>query len=125
KIGSVQRIARRISVVGPVGGGSRSVAMSATRALGRLGHDVRFVDNAKYAPDLDAIRSSPDPEVMKTAMLGELFKMAASSTRDELLSWRPDVAIYLAQAPVLSEGDTAPLHAAGVTTVFWFVEDFR
>jgi spore maturation protein CgeB len=117
--------ASTIAVVGPITGGSRSVAAAAARALRRLGHDVTFVDNARFAPDLEAIRAAPDPQPLKDAMTGELFKLAAASTREQLVSLRPRLALYLAQAPVLSDADTAPVRAAGTLTVLWFVEDFR
>ncbi len=115
----------RISVVGPVAGGSRSVALCAVRALRRLGHEVRFVDNARFSPGLEAIRAAPDAPAMKDAMVAELMKLAAAATREELVATRPEVALYLAQAPVLSEDDTAPVRAAGTLAIFWFVEDRR
>lgn len=114
-----------MAVVGPITGGSRSVASSAARALRRLGHDVAFVDNGRFAPDLEAVRAAGDPPPLKDAMTAELFKLAAVATRDALLALRPDVALYLAQAPVLGDADTAPIRAAGTLTVFWFVEDYR
>jgi len=115
----------RIGVVGPMVGGSRSIAQSACLGLERLGHEVRFLDNASFAPHLDAIRRAPDPDAMKNAMAHELFKLAAQETCARLLSYKPDVALYLAQSPVLSDADTAPLREAGVLTIFWLVEDRR
>ncbi len=115
----------RIGVVGPIVGGSRSIAQSAVVALERLGHEVRFLDNASFAPHLDSIRRAPDSEAMKNAMAQELFKLAARETRTQLASFHPDVALYLAQAPVLSDDDTAPLREAGILTIFWLVEDRR
>ena len=117
--------ARHVAVVGPVVGGSASIAESCVRALRRLGHRVTFVDNRGYAPALKAIDATPVDEQARANARVDLFLLASDATRRALREARPQLALFLAQAPVLRDGDLDDLRAAGVPSVFWFVEDFR
>jgi len=116
---------RHVAVVGPVVGGSLSIAESSVRALRNLGHQVTFVDNRGYAPGVRAIEAAPVDDAAKASARTDLFLLAADATRRALRAARPQLALFLAQAPVLRDGDLDDLRAAGVPTVFWFVEDFR
>jgi spore maturation protein CgeB len=116
---------RQVAVVGPVVGGSLSIAESSVRALRVLGHQVTFVDNRGYAPALRAIEAAPVDDAARASARTDLFLLAADATRRALRAARPQLALFLAQAPVLRDGDLDDLRAAGVPTVFWFVEDFR
>ena len=114
-----------IAVVGPIAGGSLSIAESCVRALRRLGHRVTFVDNQGYAPALHAIEAaSPDADARARARV-DLFLAASDATRRVLREARPQLALFLAQAPVVRDSDVADLRAANIPSVFWFVEDFR
>jgi spore maturation protein CgeB len=114
-----------VAVVGPVVGGSRSIAESSARALRRLGHRVTFVDNRGYAPALAAIQAAPVDEAARASARTDLFMAAAAATRRAVVEARPQLALYLAQAPVLRDADLDDLRAAGIPSLFWFVEDFR
>jgi spore maturation protein CgeB len=116
---------RQIAVIGPLVGGSLSIAESSVRALRRLGHQVTFVDNRGYAPALQAIAATPVADAARASARTDLFLLAADATRRALRAARPELALFLAQAPVLRDGDLDDLRAAGVPSVFWFVEDFR
>lgn len=112
-----------LAVVGPVTGGSAPVAAAAARAFERLGHRVSFIDNRTFAPDLAACKTLP--EGARQAEEVRVFHQAAAHTQKQLRERRPQLALFLAQAPVLSPDDLAPLAERDVPTVFWFVEDYR
>ena len=117
--------ALHVAVVGPVVGGSLSIAESCVRSLRRLGHRVTFVDNRGFAPTLQAIEALPIEDAAKAAARTDLFLVASDATRRSLRQARPTLALFLAQAPVLRDADLDDLRADGVPSVFWFVEDFR
>src|SRR5215831_2964285 len=114
-----------IAVVGPISGGSLSIAESAVRALRRLGHRVTFVDNQGYAPALRAIDAATPDERARARARVDLFLVASDATRRALREARPQLALFLAQAPVVRDSDVDDLRAANIPSVFWFVEDFR
>jgi spore maturation protein CgeB len=115
----------RITVIGPISGGSASVAECATRALCRLGHTVTFVDNRRFEPEMTGIRRSRAPIRTRDDQMYELLVRAAAATRNAVIASRPGLALYLAQAPIVSDQDTAELRLCNIPTVFWFVEDHR
>lgn len=117
--------ALHIAVVGPVVGGSLSIAESCVRALRRLGHRVTFVDNQGYAPACKAIEAAPVGDAARASARVDLFLLAAEATRRALREARPGLALFLAQSPVLRDSDLDDLRAADVPSLFWFVEDFR
>jgi spore maturation protein CgeB len=111
--------------VGPISGGSLSIAESCVRALRRLGHRVTFVDNQGYAPALKAIDAAFADERARANARVDLFLAASDATRRALREARPQLVLYLAQAPVVRDSDVDDLRAANIPSVFWFVEDFR
>lgn len=113
----------RIAVVGPISGGSWSIAAASVRAFRRLGHNTTFINNNHFAPDLAQAKTLP-PQARSQREV-EIFMQAAAQTKQRLHDLKPQWALYLAQAPVLSENDLAPLRDRGAPSVFWFVEDFR
>jgi spore maturation protein CgeB len=114
-----------VAVIGPVTGGSLSIADSCVRTLRRLGHRVSFIDNRGYAPTLRAIEAEPASEQDKASARTDLFLLAAEATRHAVREARPQLALYLAQSPVVRDSDLDDVRAAGIPSVFWFVEDFR
>lgn len=114
---------RRIAVVGPLTGGSLSIAENAVRALRRLGHEVTYVDNTRHMPVLQAIAASQDPPAVRDRMRDAFLDMVRAQSRQATAAARPQVALFLAQAPVMRDEDVAELRAADVPTIFWFVED--
>lgn len=113
----------RLAVVGPITGGSLPVAAASARAFALLGHETTFIDNQIFAPALAACKSLP--QAQRSAAEVEVFLRAAAATKQRLCEVRPQVTLFLAQAPVLSEDDLAPLRERDAPSVFWFVEDFR
>lgn len=115
----------RITVVGPISGGSLSVAAASTRAFMALGHTTTFIDNTVHAPALAALRSAPVPDDERQKREVDLFLRAADETQRAVCESQPQLVLYLAQAPVLLSRHTEPLRERDVPSVFWFVEDFR
>ena len=113
----------RIAVVGPLTGGSVSVAECTVRALRRLGHDVRYVDNTGYMSVLSAIQQGADPEPLKSRMVDQFLDLVRRESRQATAAARPQLALHLAQAPVMRDEDLEDLRRADVPTVLWFVED--
>jgi spore maturation protein CgeB len=114
---------RRIAVVGPLTGGSLSVAECSVRALRRLGHEVSYIDNTRHMPVLKAIADSADPAPVKDRMRDTFLDQVRAQSRQATAAARPQLALFLAQAPVMRDEDVADLRAADVPTIFWFVED--
>jgi spore maturation protein CgeB len=117
--------ARHVAVVGPIAGGSLSIADSCARALRRLGHRVTLVDNRNFAPAVQAVEAAAVDDAARSSARTDIYLLAADATRRALRAARPQLVLFLAQAPVLRDGDVDDLRAAGVPSVFWFVEDFR
>ena len=114
----------RIAVVGPIYGGSLSVAGCCAAALRNLGHEVEFIDNSVYAESylsIDGVtKSKPHRDILRLKF--EEFASEAAMAR--IVPFRPDLVLALAQAP-LGERAIADLREQGIATAFWFVEDFR
>ena len=113
----------RIAVVGPITGGSWSIAAASVRAFRKLGHDATFINNNHFATALAQVKTLPPQQRSEREVA--IFLHAAAQTKQRLQDLQPQWALYLAQAPVLSENDLAPLRDRGAPSVFWFVEDFR
>ena len=116
---------RRIAVVGPLTGGSLSVGECAARALRRLGHQVTYVDNSRHMPVLQAISSGSDPPDIKQRMRDGFLDMVRAQSRQATTAARPEVVLFMAQAPAMRDEDVEELRVANVPTIFWFVEDRR
>ena len=115
----------RITVVGPLTGGSLSVGECAVRALRRLGHEVTYVDNSRHMSVLQAISSGSDPPAIKERMRDGFLDMVRAQSRQATIAARPEVVLFMAQAPAMRDEDVEDLRAADVPTIFWFVEDRR
>jgi spore maturation protein CgeB len=115
----------RIAVVGPIQGGSLPVAAATSRALNRLGHTATFVDNSHHAAALKGLKNAGLSDEERRNREVDLFLLAANETQNRVVALKPQLAIYLAQAPVLSAANLERLRERNVPSVFWFVEDFR
>jgi spore maturation protein CgeB len=114
----------RVAVVGPIYGGSLPITRYLMRALAELGHEPQLIDNGTFGDawrTIEALEVSPDE---RRALLDALSGVAAQVTHRAVIAARPDLALFLAQAPIEPRQVDA-LRDAGVVTVFWFVEDFR
>jgi spore maturation protein CgeB len=111
-------------VVGPAHGGSVPTAVSCSRALGRLGFEVDFMDNTPRRAEMLSI-DEVTPNQGHTAALKKIFsdylgeRIAAHA--DHV---RPDMILALAQAP-LPPAIIERLKALDIPIIFWFVENHR
>ncbi len=120
----MQAAGKRIAVVGPIYGGSVSIAACTVRALDRLGHDVSYIDSTGHKEALDAARRV-FPEEARAAAVAGFLERVRRECRESLAELGPEIVIYLAQAPATRDEDVAQLRDKGVPTIFWFVEDHR
>ena len=114
----------RILVVGPVYGGSLTIARYCARALRRLGHDVEFMDNSRFEDVLMYSRNfkkNTQRYQRLNTLLSEYISEALLARVDTI---HPDMILVIAQAPITPKY-LEELREEGITTVFWFVEDFR
>ena len=114
----------RISVVGPIYGGSVPVAEYTVRALKNLGHHVQYVDNTPLHECFRFIDRIAVENDVRAGLGSQFVRFASSSVLARLESFRPDLVIALAQAPLNPE-HLQRLREAGLRTAFWFVENYR
>lgn len=116
-----------IAVVPPLYGGSLPIAHACARALRELGHNVRELDLQPFlaayreivgvGSDLRLQAAAESLRESLVRLIGELI-VARFRTRP------PDLVFALAQAP-LDPLALEALRSDGITTAFWFCEDFR
>ena len=99
------------------------MAQCLVRVLGRMGHQVSFLDARRFRPALDAIALAGSHE--RDTLRHALFRAAADWVKDQLLAMKPAAAVYLSQAPVLTDADVMAVRNAGTVCAYWFTEDQR
>jgi len=114
----------RVLVAGPIYGGSLETARSTARASATLGADTRLIDYGAFGAGWDAISRLSVSAEHKTRLQADYAKVLGEMVIASASEWRPDLVIALAQAP-LNASVCARLRSAGITVVFWFVENFR
>ena len=117
--------ALRVMVIPPLSGGSEPVASSLAKAVKETGHHLHYLS---WLPELKnmelAVHKAADRD--EAARLGSrIFKTAFDQALACIESFRPDLILALAQAPLdaLSLGRLRE-HSDAVFA-FWLVEDFR
>lgn len=116
-----------IAVVPPLQGGSLPVAHACARAFRELGHRVREVDPRPFWPALqEVMRVGTDPRLAARSegLSSALVSLIGQTLVSGFALDPPDLVFALAQAPLTSEA-LADLRSGGITTAFWFCEDFR
>jgi len=114
----------RILVVSPIYGGSLPVARYCSSALIKMGNRVQLMDNSRFndalffAGDIAANRQQYN---RLTTHLSTFISEAVLGIAE---SFKPDLVLALAQAPLTPEC-LQILRGQKVTTAYWFVEDFR
>lgn len=114
----------KILVVSPIYGGSLPVAGYCVRALEKMGHQVEYFDASIFSVPFKKILNM-DIDESNRKVIYDLFQhlisemVLAACSRET-----PDILLALAQAPV-SINALERLKRSGVTTAFWFVEDYR
>jgi spore maturation protein CgeB len=126
RIGAQQRLQEgiRVLVVGPIFGGSLPIARYCASALVRMGHRVEFVDNSSLAEHLRLARELSWKKDRYRTMVNHLTEFASETVMARCESFKPDLVLALAQAPLTPE-HIRQLREKHVTCAYWFVEDFR
>ncbi|MCX8042924.1 MAG: glycosyltransferase [Desulfobacterota bacterium] len=113
-----------ILVVSPIYGGSLPIARYCNNALRRIGHLSTLWDASVFekpfrmALELDIDRNNK--KILCDLFQHLVSEMIVASCAER----RPDIVLCLAQAP-LSLHALDRLRESGITSAFWFVEDFR
>ncbi|GJL66514.1 MAG: hypothetical protein NPIRA05_14850 [Nitrospirales bacterium] len=115
--------ALHIAVVGPIYGGSLSVAYHVVAALRTLGHRVSWIDHSMHYPGYQNLESLRDPQLRMT-MQSRFSEMLGIVSLAHVADDPPDLVLAMAQAP-LSMPVLEQLHKKKVVTAMWFVENFR
>jgi spore maturation protein CgeB len=114
----------RILVVSPLGGGSHPLTGYCARALAALGHQVRVLDLAPFAPGFDAIAAFSPRRGARRPVEEAYTRFLGAGVLAAVDAARPDVVLAMAQAPLGPEV-LAEIGRRGVVRAFWFVEDHR
>ena len=112
-----------ITVVGPIYGGSLSVARHVVPALEKLGHRVTWLDQSIHHPGFKSLDNLRDPQLRMTmqSRFGETLGIVSLA---HIADDPPDLVLAMAQAP-LSMPVLEQLRKKKVLTAMWFVENFR
>ena len=112
-----------IAVVGPIYGGSLSVARHVVPALEHLGHRVTWIDHSIHHPGFMTLDNLRDSQLRMT-MQSRFGEMLGVVSLAHIAEDPPDLVIAMAQAP-LSMPVLEQLRKKKVVTAMWFVENFR
>ncbi len=118
-----KRTRLKILVVSPVYGGSYPTAKHSVNALKKIGHETLFINNASFNELLQSIFNLKIENSEKNILHDLLLHLASEMTVATCSEFKPDIVLSLAQAP-LSIKAVERLKGAGITTAFWFVEDY-
>ncbi len=112
-----------VAVVGPIYGGSLSVALHVVPALEHLGHRVSWIDHSIHHPGYKSLENLRDPQLRLTmqSRFGETLGIVSLA---HIADDPPDLVLAMAQAP-LAMPVLEQLRKKKVLTAMWFVENFR
>ena len=114
----------RILVVSPIYGGSLPVARYCSSSLIKMGHTVELIDNSRFDSALFYAKDISNNKQKYNNMLQHLSSFISEAVTARCETFRPDLVLALAQAPLTAEC-LDYLRRKKVTTAYWFVEDFR
>lgn len=114
----------RILVVSPIYGGSLPVARYCSSTLIKMGHTVELIDNSRFDNALFYAKDISDSKPRYNSMIRHLSSFVSEAVTARCETFRPDLVLALAQAPLTAEC-LDYLRQKKVTTAYWFVEDFR
>ncbi len=114
----------KISVIGPIYGGSLPIAEYTARALKKLGHKVQYIDNSPFKEAFLFIYDAHLDQNIKKNLHEDFIKLTSKSVLAHIEKFKPDLVIALAQAPINNEL-LSELKKINLKTAFWFVENYR
>ena len=112
-----------VAVVGPIYGGSLSIARHTVAALESLGHRVSWLDQSSHQASYDLFASYREPRHRLT-MQSRFADMLSLGVVTHLAEDPPDLVLALAQAP-LNLAVLEHLRKKKFLTAMWFVENYR
>jgi spore maturation protein CgeB len=114
----------KILVVSPIYGGSLPIAGYCSAALRRIGHNSELLDFGRFSDALFFAREISDKGGRYSNMIERLSDFLSEAVLARCTESRPDLVLALAQAP-LAPWCVKEIRSLGISTAFWFVEDFR
>lgn len=113
-----------IMVIAPISGGSWPVAASLAEAVEKSGHRLYFLgwDESFRRRESQAHQAGASEA---PALIAGLFEQAGQKALLEAASFKPDLVISLAQAPLDTPALARLRAAVEAPLVFWLVEDYR
>lgn len=113
-----------IAVVGPMFGGSLPIAEYLERGFRGLGHRTMLVRNEEGWPLHELMRASVKSRRGSNQLTQLLTRFMGEWTYARVAEFEPEICIVMAQAPVDADFPSR-MRKSGVTTAFWFVENWR
>ena len=113
----------RITVIGPMYGGSLPIARYVVHALEALGHVVSWIDHSVFYSGYQSLGTLRDPRLRQTVQ-GRFSDILGVASLAHLAEDLPDVVLALSQSP-LSMAVLDQLRRKHVLTAMWFVENYR
>ncbi|MGB0908837.1 MAG: glycosyltransferase family protein [Nitrospirales bacterium] len=112
-----------VAVIGPIYGGSLSVARHVVAALEYLGHRVTWIDHSIHHPGFKTLDNLRDTQLRMNmqSRFGETLGVVSLA---HIADDPPDLVLAMAQAP-LTMPVLEQLRKKNVVTAMWFVENFR
>jgi spore maturation protein CgeB len=107
----------RVTVVSPLYGGSYEMSFYAAQGISEAGFEACVYDSSVF---VEGLRKRENDPAQKEAYAREIMRI----TGEAVLRTKPDIVFGMAQAP-LNSASIRAFKAGGMTTAFWFVEDFR
>ncbi len=114
----------RILVVSPLYGGSLPIARYCSSALIKMGHRVQLMDNSRFHDALFFAKDIAANRQQYNRLMNHLSAFISEAVIGISESFKPDLVLALAQAPLTPEC-LHIIREQKVTTAYWFVEDFR
>lgn len=109
----------KVLILGPIAGGSISIARGIAAAFAGMQYDSSFIDYSLCADEFQKVRASGNKDQMVAFIRG-----LENLLIDQVNRAKPDMLLGIAQSPFF-ENTLDNLRKSGVITTFWFVEDYR
>ncbi len=114
----------RILVVLPFYGGSLPIGTYCIQALQNLGHTVNFFDAPQFYSAFNALKTLRVGSQRLEQLEGSFLQVISQAILAQVESFKPDMVLALAQAP-MSRQTLMRLKKLAIPTAMWFVEDFK
>lgn len=111
-----------ILVVGPLYGGSLSIATYVTNALSKLGHKSVLLDNSVFNSGRIVLEQISRNRKIVSQLVADYLQIITQGVYAKAIDMGAQIVFFLAQAPGTPQL-LENLRQAGIPTAFWFVED--